>query len=500
MRARIRATAPVCALVALSYAFRWPALLNADSTNSDAAIVGLQATHLLRGEWSPFLWGSGYQTSVDSAVAAAFFAILGPTPRALMLSALTLHVVLTLLVYATLRRHLDGPRAAIASLPLVFTTSAVHTYALYPPRQASLTLAVLALFVLERSSGARRRAGWLAAGALIFGLARFADPYPTLLAPVILGYGLALALEGRDRLRATLALGAGAALGQIPVWLLAHAPGANPGPMGLTTDVAAHNQKLLVGECLPWALGSKVYYAKHVMDYSPWDMPDWLHAALGLSVALSVTLVVTAIPLTLSRRVPWGTRALGVAGAATWPVAIAAFLVSVMVMDHFSMRYLAVLTLMTPLALAPLASRISARALAALVLPACLAGAVGGWVGYGPFVRGPLPVVPREIADDHALRARLEAAGVRYAMADYWTAYRLTLLYQERIVFVPRNAREDRHAEYRRAFEAAPRFAYLHDPGRSRESLAEAEATVRATSRRYERVDVGALVVFVADR
>ena len=92
LRARIRAAAPVCALVALSYAFRWPALLNADSTNSDAAIVGLQAMHLLRGEWSPFLWGSGYQTSVDSAVAAGFFAVLGPTPRALMLSALTLHV------------------------------------------------------------------------------------------------------------------------------------------------------------------------------------------------------------------------------------------------------------------------------------------------------------------------------------------------------------------------------------------------------------------------
>lgn len=126
----------MCGLVALSYLFRLPPLLNADSTNSDAAVVGLQAMHVLRGEWSPFLWGSGYQTSVDSLVAAAFFAVLGPTPRALMVSALTLHVALTLLAFATVRRHLDAPRAFIATLPVVLTASSVHTYALYPPRRS----------------------------------------------------------------------------------------------------------------------------------------------------------------------------------------------------------------------------------------------------------------------------------------------------------------------------------------------------------------------------
>ena len=84
---------PTLALLAASYAFRLPPLLNARSTNSDAAVVGLQAMHMLRGELSPFLWGSGYQTSADSLVAARFFAVLGPSPLVLMLSALTLHVV-----------------------------------------------------------------------------------------------------------------------------------------------------------------------------------------------------------------------------------------------------------------------------------------------------------------------------------------------------------------------------------------------------------------------
>ena len=58
------------ALLAASYAFRLPPLLNARSTNSDAAVVGLQAMHISRGELSPFLWGSGYQTSADAFVAA----------------------------------------------------------------------------------------------------------------------------------------------------------------------------------------------------------------------------------------------------------------------------------------------------------------------------------------------------------------------------------------------------------------------------------------------
>jgi len=106
-RVQLRTLAAPAVLVAASYLFRLPPLLNARSTNSDAAVVGLQAMHLLRGELSPFLWGSGYQTSADAFVAALFFVVLGKTPLALMLSALTLHVVATMLVFVTVRRRFD---------------------------------------------------------------------------------------------------------------------------------------------------------------------------------------------------------------------------------------------------------------------------------------------------------------------------------------------------------------------------------------------------------
>src|SRR5262245_16748016 len=101
-----RFLAPVLVIVA-SVAYRLPRLVSAGDLHSDAAVVGLQAAHFLRGEWSPLLWGSGYQTSVDSCVAAVFFALFGATPFALRLSTFVGFLLLTLLAYATLRRHLS---------------------------------------------------------------------------------------------------------------------------------------------------------------------------------------------------------------------------------------------------------------------------------------------------------------------------------------------------------------------------------------------------------
>jgi len=44
------------ALGVLSFLTRLPALMNASGTNSDAAVVGLQARHIFH-EWSPFMAG-----------------------------------------------------------------------------------------------------------------------------------------------------------------------------------------------------------------------------------------------------------------------------------------------------------------------------------------------------------------------------------------------------------------------------------------------------------
>lgn len=494
-------------LVAVSYGFRAPALLDARATNSDAAVVGLQAMHVLRGEWSPFLWGSGYQTSADAFVAAAFFAVLGSTPLALMLSSLTLHVLGTVLVFVTLRRRATNAAAFLLALPLVVTTSCLHSYALYPPRQLSLTLALAAFCVTDLAATAdlpraRRR---LALAGVLTTLAVAADPYPMLLVPLAGLFALLVAWDAPDLRAGGAHLASwigGALVGGIPFWLLRHAPGANPGPLGLTTSMLGHHLDLLVRECLPWAIGTKVYFAHHVMDYLPWEPPPFVRAVqLAGALSLAVVVLVALLGAPLARRLAWPVRRLGLVGGLVYPLALGAFLVSVMVMDHFSMRYLAVLALLTPFAAVTPHAWLGTRRFAVLFVPHLLATAIGGWVGYGPFVRGPVPVgeVP-ELRDDDALERLLVSRGITHAMADYWASYRLTLLWQERIVVVPRNPGEDRYRPYRVAFEGATRFAYVHDAGRSREPLAEIEAELRAKHARVDVERVGGHTVFLVER
>jgi len=496
-------------LVALSYGFRLPPLLNARSTNSDAAVVGLQAMHMLRGEWSAFLWGSGYQTSADSIVAAGWFAILGASPLVLMLSALTLHVASTCMVFAMMKRRFEPWLALLVTLPMVFTPSSVHSYALYPPRQASLTLAMAAFFAIDSAvvinqgqehgeNGMRIR---VAIGGLLATLAVGADPYPLLLLPLVSLYALVVSFHeasAQQRGARIVAFSAGTLVGLAPFMIVHRLPGAKSGPMGFTTTMLSHHWKLLVDECLPWALSYKVYFARDVTDYKPWDAPAF--AALGILGAVCVGGMV-AYALVVPRSVPVPIRRLGAVGALGFPLAIAAFLVSVMSMDHFSMRYLAVLTLMTPFAVAPAAHALGLRRFLPLFLPHLIASAIGGWVGYGPFVRGAAPVRETpELKDDYVLFDLMKARGVQYAMADYWASYRLTLLARESVIVVPKNEAEDRYAPYRRGLEAQPAFAYVFDPGRSREDLMSTEIDLFADSARVEKVMAGRLTVFFVTR
>ena len=502
---RLRRWAPLAVLVVVSFAYRVPVLINAPGTNSDAAVVGLQAMHILRGEHAVFLWGSAYQTSVDSYVAAGFFALLGPTPFALMLSALSLHVALTLFAWATVRPHVACGWGALALVgPLVLAPASVHSYALYPPRQAALTLAFAAIFAAERAhhAGGNPRAAIArsaAAGALAL-LAVYADPYATLFVPA----AVLLVVFAKGWPRRALGFAGGALAGAIPVLLRMRHPAAKHGVFSMTTDVVGHNAKLLWDPCGPWAIGAKAWAPTHMMDWAPWDAPwpialvQWLGAA-AFFVALGAS-----IALVLLRGTAPGARRVGVVGLYVALATVAGFLVSQMVMDHFSMRYLAAVVLAAPLFAAPLAARLGAKRFALLFSPWIAACAIGGWMGYAPFVRGPLPVRHPDgtgAADEDLARA-LSDRGVTYAMADYWAAYRLTLSVRERVIAVPIHETQDRYRPYRDAFDRADRIAYFYDPLRSfedeRAMIASLEADPHFTV--GERIDTGAFRVVLLDR
>jgi hypothetical protein len=501
-----RAIAPPAALLFASVLFRLPPLMNAAGTNSDAAIVGVQAMHILRGEWSWFLFGSGYQTSIDSLVAAIWFLFTGPSPLALMLSTFVGHHALLGFVYSTLRRYNAPWPAAILCLPLVFTTGPLHTYILYPPRQAALTLAFAAVWVIDGASV--RSLFRYALGAAIAGLACFADPYGLLFAPLLGLLGLLAVFDGaplrRDVLRRLGASAVGAVVGLVPYWLLTHSRGASHGQTSLSTDVVVHNARLLWDEALPCVLGTRVYYTNGG-DYEPWAPGAAFHAVQIAGAVIFLAGILSAGALFFRKSVPWEIRRLGAMGLLALPLTLAGFLVSPMVMDFYSARYLVAFVLMSPFALAPMATLLAPRKLAALLAPFAIAAAASGWLHYGRYVDGPaISTEAGKIRDEQALAALLRDRSIHAAIADYWASYRLTFLFREDPFVVPTNPAEDRYKPQRDAFEAAQTVAYIYDPLRSRERPGAWEDEIRSGKTpfapSFERLRAGAYTVLILER
>ncbi len=487
-----QAASPWLALVGLSFAFRMPALLNAAATNSDAAIVGLQAMHILDGDRGLFLLGSGYQTSSDSFVAAAFFSVMGPTPAALMLSSLTLHVASTLLAYATLRRHMSRWGAFVPALALVFTTSCLHSFALYPPRQLSLTLAMAAVWVIDSAESGVR----LGLGALLVMLAWTSDPYAMVLVAPLLAFAALHVWDSPRRASATIGACAGLLLGAMPLGALWYHPDAHHGVTETSTDALSRNWHLFATECFPWMSGTAIYAPVHWMDYARVEEGALLHAFQITGVIIACGAVIYGAYTIAARKELLALRLLHGTALATILVTITGFMISRMVMDKFSMRYLAAIALVLPFAFAPVVNRLGPRNGALLLAPYLITAAIGGWLGYGPYVDGPLPVLTGSgrANDEAQLIAQLDARGVNDAVADYWSAYRLTFLARENVRFVPLHVQQDRYPPYRLRFESARRVAYVYDELRSFEDRGQTEAdfaSMGAFSSSVERVDVG---------
>ncbi len=104
LRATARALPPgraALVLLALAAIYRlillargWPAL------DSDEAVIGLMARHILHGERPTFFWGQDYMGPFEAYVAALLFLLFGPSTFVLGLSALLLTLGFLAIVYA----------------------------------------------------------------------------------------------------------------------------------------------------------------------------------------------------------------------------------------------------------------------------------------------------------------------------------------------------------------------------------------------------------------
>jgi hypothetical protein len=491
---------PYVLLVAGTVAFRVPALQNARGVNSDSAIVGLQGMHVLRGEVSPFLWGTGYQGSFDAVAAAAGFAVFGTSALVLMWGPLAAYALMVVLSFSTLNRHTSRWAAFAAALLLVFTPDAVNRISLYPPRQWSITCLFLAIWLIDRPER-RGRLLTLFTGALCLTLAPYLDLFTVQSLPAVGLFAALCAIDAASWKHRMLQIGAVAAGMAGGTFVVSQVGGE---PLGAhATAILFHrigaNFRLLWDTCLPWLLGYGVYVPGANLYPDRWHPPAVLRVvqtAAGFSLVL---LIASAGVFAVLRRIPWPARRLGLLGLAAAASAVGGFLVSAMPSDMWSTRYLTPVIWFAPFALAPLAAWLKPRALAVLLAPYLMVAAVGGWMSYGPYVNGPLPVrSPRGVAlDEEALARFLRKRDVRFASAQYWLAYRLTFLFGEDPIVVPMNHQQDRYAPYLEGFRAAPVVAFIFHPSEPRASPGAMEPVLRRAGGILERHEVAGFTVLL---
>lgn len=484
-------------VLAAATLFRLPPLLNAGAVNSDAAVVGLQARHLLKGEWAWHLWGAPYQGSLDVALAALALAVAPSSPAVIIAVPFLGLLAMVALTFDLLRRRVGVLAAAVAVVPQVFAPMPANMPMFFVMRQSMAALLVLAVWLTERATTtpdrARRVTGFFLAAAAT-GLALWADTFALVMAGPLALFMLAAALV-RPPLEAlrhvVAALLGGAALVPLARLSLAGSQGfATLGGLGARAV-------LLWRDCLPFVLGAKVFLPHPTVTSLLWESPWPVRLVQQLGAAALVLGVGSAGLLAFNRRIDWAVRRLGLLGLASTVAALAAFLVSSRPEDVWAARYLAPLTWTAPFALAPVALTLGQRRFSAAFAPYVLSALIGGWVAYGPLVDGARLLPPYTGEAEHALGELLRRENVTAATANYWLAYRLAFLFDENPVVVPFEGDDDRYPAWRTTFEAGGRRAYLFHPSAPRNTPDATWAELNARGPSFERTEVGGYTVLL---
>jgi hypothetical protein len=463
-------------VVGLALFCRLPVLLHPQIT-SDSAVVGLQALHMLRGEWSRFLWAAPYQSSLDPAVAALFTLVTGPRPLAVVLGPVLEQVALCWVAHRMLRRHIGDLPALVACLPLVLPLQPLSIMMSFAATRSGAGLIALGGVALADGGAPWRRA----VGTALIVLAAGIDLYMVLLLPPLL---LSVALEGPPRkLVGPLAAAALAAAAAFALHLGSQSFVLTPDPGRL-----ARNWRLLWWECLPDAIGAS------------WRTQHALPALRIAGAAAFSAGILSGGLLALRRDLPWGIRRLGLCGFLAALISIAGFLGSGLARDVFSSRYLVAILWTAPMALAPALHLLGARWSLTLLSPWLASAAVASALALGlPATLRPLPLDGLN-AEDRALRDRLRELGVRGGAAQYWVAYRLTYLFEENPILVPLDASEGRYAPYIPLVSSESRLAFVFHPDEPRAQPGDVASRLRRQGLIPQTDRVGRYAVLLVDR
>jgi hypothetical protein len=448
--------------------------------DGDEALVGIQAEHILRGQFPVYFYGQSYMGSLETYLTAGVIAITGPTTWALRVVPIALSLALVYLTWrlalALLPREgratplLAGLAALVAAVPPAYDAvtelrawgGQIEVYVI----TLALLLATVELTDRLRDSAetwelARRWAIW----GFLAGLGFWVNP---LISYALVACGLWLAIIIAQRLIANwraaaaqsglgaLAAIAGAALGGLPAWIYALQNGGANIAIYLTQPaVTARNTPVAAQGRLHLALAITRAYttcsAPRVLDGSlPGESAALAPLRLAL-LALPVAGLGLALWLTLGR---WSRRRAALAdtprlglpllyaasvsaifclGTSAWPVLIGGcdldlagrYAVPLALIEPFLLLALFGAPLawaaLQPIANAQMARRLRWLWIAALAL--LLAGGVAQGATYlqtSPRQTFQSPYYPYGMADSSELIAYLSAHHIQAAWCNHW--------------------------------------------------------------------------------
>ena len=470
--------------------------------DSDEAVVGLMALHMLDGEWTTFFWGQGFGGSQEALLTAPLFWVFGPGWLALRMVPIALSAVAALVVWRVGRRTIGEPAAAFAGClawiwPPFLVQRLTHQFGFYASGVLySALILLVGLWLVERPT--RVRAGIL---GLVLGLALWQSAQ---VLPVAVGVVAWTVWQQPAWLRRVWVAVLLALVGALPsiVWNTRHDWGSLESTIDNTTSYA-HRLRIFVSPLLGMLLGLRTPYTQERL------LPSVL--TLAAYAALAVLFAYGAY------RTRHGAASLLYVVAAVFP-----FVYALAPQTLFSQepRYLLVMSPVVGLLVAQLATSYW-RGL--IVLGVALAVSVATLERMETYAREVPPQPPRAPRDLGPLVSALDEQGLDRVYADFWLSYRLTFDTGERIVaaqsklervgevngdLIPARHPFIRHRRYERMVEGARHgFVFFRasltegadrSPGPEAAKRVEQLAAFVAELRRagYRRIEVGTFVVY----
>jgi hypothetical protein len=455
--------------------------------DSDEAVVGLMARHVLQGQFTTFFWGQWYGGSQEALLTAPLFFVFGSSWLLLRLVPIILDGVAALVLWRVGRRTIGEPAATAAAAvfwvwPPFVIYKLTHQWGFYASGVLYCALILLlALRLVEQPS--RTRAGLF---GLVLGLGLWQSEQ---LVPIVLPVIAWTIWKRRRWLRHLWLTVPLAILGALPsvVFNIRHDWASLSPPI---TDPSSyqHRLRVYVSPLLPMMLGLRTPFTQERL--LPGILTYLIYAILaGLFVYGAYRSRHEAVSMLYL-------------AVATYP-----FIYAISPQTFFEQepRYLVVLSPLLVLLLVQLA-RNWLRVAVALALACAISFVTLQRLDtYFRTVPSQPPIAPRDISP---LVATLDRLKINRVFATFWTTYRLDFDTRERIIAtqskilrlrwvngraIAVHNRWARWVPYEREVQAAPRSAFVL---LRRETHAHRPAMVRLEAWGYRRYVVGPYLVY----